>query len=109
MIKNYLLVALRNLRRNKVFSFINIVGLALGMACSLLILLWIQDERDMDAFHANKTRLYNIYERQFYDGRVEAGYFTPGMLGIEMKRKIPEITGGGLHDVFRQTHFPGCR
>ena len=91
MIKNYLLVALRNLRRNKVFSFINIVGLALGMACSLLILLWIQDERDMDAFHANKTRLYNIYERQFYDGRVEAGYFTPGMLGIEMKRKIPEI------------------
>ena len=91
MIKNYLLVALRNLKRNKVFSFINIVGLALGMACSLLILLWVQDERGMDAFHVNKTRLYNIYERQYYDGRIEAGYFTPGLLGTEMKKKIPEI------------------
>jgi putative ABC transport system permease protein len=91
MLKNYLLVAFRNLKKNKLFSFINIVGLALGIACSLLILLWVHDERGMDAFHANKTRLYNIYERQFYDGRVEAGYFTPGMLGMELKRKIPEI------------------
>jgi putative ABC transport system permease protein len=91
MLKNYLLVALRNLKRNKVFSFINIAGLALGMACSLLIILWVQDERNMDSFHANTSRLYNIYERQYYDGRIEAGYYTPGMLAQEMKKKIPGI------------------
>ncbi len=91
MLKNYLLVALRNLRRNKIFSFINIVGLALGIACSLLIILWVQDEKSMDSFHANRSRLYNIYERQYYDGRIEAGYFTPGQLAQEMKKKMPEI------------------
>ena len=91
MIKNYLLVALRNLRRNKIFSLINMLGLALGIACSLLILLWVQDERSIDSFHANKSRLYNIYENQFYDGKIESGYFTPGLLGSELKRKIPAI------------------
>jgi FtsX-like permease family len=55
MLKNYFLVAIRNLRRSKVFSLINIVGLALGMACSLLILLWIRDEQNMDKF--NKSLL----------------------------------------------------
>ena len=91
MLKNYLLVALRNLKRNKVFSFINILGLALGIACSLLIILWVADERSMDSFHANKTRLYNVYEHQFYDGKIQSGYFTPGQLAQEMKKKIPEI------------------
>jgi putative ABC transport system permease protein len=91
MIKNYLLVALRNLKRNKVFSFINILGLALGMACSLLILLWVQDECSVDSFHANKDRLYNIVQRQYYDGKVEAGYYTPGVLAPELKKKIPGI------------------
>jgi putative ABC transport system permease protein len=74
-----------------VFSFINITGLALGIACSLLIILWVQDEKSMDSFHANNSRLYNIYERQYYDGRIEAGYYTPGQLGYELKKKIPEV------------------
>src|SRR5450432_867532 len=91
MFKNYLLVALRNLKRNKVFSFINILGLALGMACSLLIILWVNDERSMDAFHINNARLYNIFQRQYYDGKIEAGYYTPGMLAQEVKKKIPGI------------------
>ena len=58
MIKNYLKTALRNLRRNKVFSFINISGLALGMACSLLILLWVKSEYNVDSFNKNSSRLY---------------------------------------------------
>jgi putative ABC transport system permease protein len=91
MLKNYLLVAWRNLRRNKVFSFINITGLALGIACSLLIMLWVQDEKSMDTFHSNRSRLYNLYERQYYDGRIEAGYYTPGLLAQELKKKIPEV------------------
>src|ERR1700730_10663545 len=91
MFKNYLKVAIRNLQRNKIFSSINIIGLALGMACSMLILLWVQDEKSKDAFHSNKSRLYTIYERQYFDGKIEAGYYTPGLLGQEMKKVLPEV------------------
>jgi putative ABC transport system permease protein len=91
MFKNYLKVAIRNLQRNKIFSLINIIGLALGMACSLLILLWVQDEKSKDGFHSNKARLFTIYERQYFDGKIEAGYYTPGLLGQEMKKVLPEV------------------
>ncbi len=91
MIKNYFKIAWRNLVRNKAFSAINILGLALGMACSLLIMLWVQDERSVDAFHANGKYLYQVYERQYYDGKVEAGYPTQGLLAGELKRIIPEV------------------
>lgn len=91
MLKNYFLVVIRNLRRNKVFSLINIVGLALGMACSLLILLWIKDERNMDKFNKNSTRLFSVYERQYFDNKVDAFHSTPGVLADEMKRVLPEV------------------
>ena len=83
MFKNYFITALRNLWRNKVFSVINIVGLAFGITCSLLILLWVQDEYGVDSLHKNRDQLYVVYERQFTDGKVEAGYYTPGPLGDE--------------------------
>ncbi len=91
MIRNYFKIAWRNLIRNKAFSGINIVGLALGMACSLLILLWVQDERSMDGFHTNGKQLYQVYERQQYDGKIEADYLTQGLLADELKRVIPEV------------------
>src|ERR1700728_397007 len=91
MIKNYFKVAWRNLVRHKFYSAINIAGLALGMACSLLILLWVQDERSMDAFHTNGSRLYTVYEWAFDDGVVTAGYGTRGPLADELKKKIPEV------------------
>src|ERR1700755_2857470 len=91
MLKNYLLVALRNLRRNRVFSLINILGLALGIACSLLILLWVKDETGMDNYHANADRLYNLFEWQHYDHRITGGYYTPGLLGKEIKKNIAGV------------------
>ena len=91
MFRNYLLVALRNINRNKVFSFLNILGLALGMACSLLIMLWVNDERKIDKFHEHASRLYSVYQRQYYDGRIEASRATPGLLSEEMKRVLPEV------------------
>lgn len=60
MLRNYLKVALRNLRRHKGFSFINIFGLAIGMACSILILLWVKDELSYDSFHDNAERIYRV-------------------------------------------------
>ncbi len=60
MLTNYLKITLRNLRRNKAYSFINIAGLAIGMACCILILLFVQDELSYDRFHKNKENLYRI-------------------------------------------------
>ena len=91
MFRNYLKIAWRNLVRNKAFSVINILGLALGMACSLLIMFWVQDERNVDAFHVNGKQLFQIYERFSFDGKVEAGYPTQALLAEELKRVIPEI------------------
>jgi len=91
MIKNYFKIAWRNLFKNKTFSLINILGLVLGMTCSLLIMLWIMDERSVNRFHLNDKNLFSIYERQYHDGQVGAGHYTPGILAQEMKLKFPEI------------------
>ena len=91
MIKNYLTIAWRNLCKNKIFSTINILGLALGMACSLLIMLWVRDEYGVDAFHANSKQLYRIYERQFFDGKKQGVIWTQGPLAAALKKSIPEI------------------
>ncbi|MDB5144321.1 MAG: Duplicated orphan permease [Mucilaginibacter sp.] len=91
MIKNYLKVAWRNLVRNKAHTFINMAGLSVGLACSLLILLWVQNELDMDAFHKNGPNLYQVYEQQHYDNKINGQYYTPGVLAAEIKRVIPEV------------------
>jgi len=91
MLRNYLKIAWRNLIRNKAHTFINIAGLSVGLACSLLILLWVQNELEMDAYHKNSRRLYSVYERQYYDNKVVGQYNTPGLLPDELKKQIPEI------------------
>lgn len=60
MLKNYALITIRNLFRNKVYSFINIAGLAIGLTCSMLIFLWVQDELSFDTFHPKADRLYQV-------------------------------------------------
>jgi putative ABC transport system permease protein len=91
MFSNYLKTAWRNIIRSKGFSAINIVGLALGLACSLLIMLWVNDEKNVDAFHANGKNLYQVYERNYFDGKINASYPTQGLLAEELKRIVPEI------------------
>ncbi|MCF0074754.1 ABC transporter permease [Dyadobacter sp. CY261] len=91
MIRNYFKIALRSLFKSKTFSAINILGLALGMACSLMIMLWIRDERGVDAFHASKDQLYRIYMREYFSGKVQGVIWTPGPLAEELKKSVPEI------------------
>ncbi len=91
MFKNYFKIARRNLFRHKAFSVINITGLALGLTCSLLIMLWVQDEKNVDAFHNNNKYLYQVYERHYFDGKIDASYPTQGLLALELKRVIPEV------------------
>src|SRR4030095_8671477 len=91
MFKNYFKTAWRNLIYNKAFTSINIAGLSLGLTCSLLIMLWVQDEYRVDAFHKNNHQLYYVYERSVAEGQVEASYYTQGLLADELKANIPEI------------------
>lgn len=90
MLKNYFKTAWRNLVNNKAHSFINIAGLTVGLACSLLIFLWVQNELSVDAFHKNGARLYKVYEREYYKDHIDGNYDTPGPLAEELKKKIPE-------------------
>lgn len=62
MFRNYFKIAIRNLRKHKAYSFINILGLAVGMACSLLILLWVQDELNYDQFNERADRIYRVIQ-----------------------------------------------
>jgi putative ABC transport system permease protein len=91
MLKNYFKTAFRNLWKSKAFSLINIFGLALGMACSLMIMLWVYDEYSVDSFHKNGEQLYSVYEKQNHDGVITAGHQSPGILADEMKKVLPEV------------------
>jgi len=91
MIKNYIKTAWRGLLRNKSQSIINISGLAVGLTCSLLILLWVQNEYSTDAFFENGACLFKVYKSDFYN-KVETGtYDMPGILADELKRTYPDI------------------
>ncbi|HYG19441.1 MAG TPA: ABC transporter permease, partial [Ohtaekwangia sp.] len=92
MVKNYLLIAVRNLFRNKLFSTVNILGLAFGMCSALLIFLWVNDELSVDRFHANVDQLYRVMENQQYtDGKLFTFSSTPGPMAPYIKEKYPEI------------------
>ena len=92
MIKNYLIVAFRNIFRNKLFSSVNILGLAFGMCSALLIFLWVNDELQFDHFHSKIDRLYRVMENQQYtDGRLYTFSSTPGPMAPFIKEKFPEI------------------
>ncbi|WP_266203024.1 ABC transporter permease [Pontibacter kalidii] len=92
MIKNYLKMAYRNLMRHKVFSLINVSGLALGMTCSILILLWVKDELSIDQFHADLDNLYRVMEVQSYPGSDNfTTDATPGPLAEALEAEFPEV------------------
>ncbi len=92
MLKNYLSVAIRNVLRNKLFSTLNILGLAFGMASALLIFLWINDELSVDQYHDKISRIYRVIENQQYtDGRLFTFSSTPGPMAPFIKEKYPEI------------------
>lgn len=92
MIKNYFKIAWRNLKRNKLFSFINISGLSVGLACCMLILLYTKDETSFDRFHENKSRLYQLTCKISEKDRPEETYGMAAMTqGPAFKEAIPEI------------------
>src|SRR5437868_8952523 len=93
MVKNYFKTAFRNLQRNKVYSFINIAGLSLGLACAMLIMLYVKDEVSYDHFHKNSGYIYRIVNRGIKpDGSVEGiGTSTGYFQGPKFAAGTPEI------------------
>ncbi len=87
MIKNYLKIAFRNMIRHKAFAVINIAGLAIGMACSIFILLWVQNELSYDRFNKNANETYRILAKA---GEFEAA-INPAPMVADLQVKIPAI------------------
>src|SRR6185312_8568291 len=85
MIKNYLKVAWRNLTRNKASSFINIGGLAVGMAVAMMIGLWIWDELSFNKYHQNYDRIVEVMQREKHLGNVTVWDHMPYRLISELK------------------------
>lgn len=105
MFKNYFKTAWRNLIKNKIYSIINIGGLAVGMAVAMLIGLWMYDELSANKHFKNYNSLYQVIMHQSNEGEISTGWVTPFSLGDELKSKYSDIKsvamcdGGGRHSL----------
>ena len=93
MFKNYFKTALRNLTRNKIYSFINITGLSLGLACSMLIILYVKDEVSYDRFHKEVNQIYRITSQSFdkKENKIHRDGNTGYLQGPRFTANIPGI------------------
>ncbi|MGA1197020.1 MAG: ABC transporter permease, partial [Candidatus Latescibacterota bacterium] len=94
MIKNYITIAIRNLRRHKGYSLINILGLAIGMTCCILMLLLVQDELSYDTHHQNANRIYRIaiQTQNPQTGELRQRLMGPYLLAEALKTDLPNLT-----------------
>lgn len=87
---NYLKVAIRRIKREKGYTFVNVAGLAIGIACTVLISLWVQHQRSFDRFHENGERICRVYyTNEAFEGHA---IYLPGPLTEYLKDNFPEIT-----------------
>lgn len=93
MFRNYVVVTLRNLVKSPTYSFINIAGLAIGIACSILILLWVFDELSFDRFIPKSDRLYQVYVNGHFDGKVSSWRSVPLPTYEALKPEHARIAG----------------
>ncbi len=91
MLQNYFKIAIRSLLKNSVYSFINITGLSIGIACSVLILLWVADEYSYDRFHTNYNSIYKLYQSQQWAQGIGTGNAMPFPLKETIKDKSSQI------------------
>jgi putative ABC transport system permease protein len=91
MLRNFFTVAARNFLRQKFYSFLNVLGLASGLACTLFIYLWVADELNKDRFHKDIDRIFHVVSNlQMGDGDLITWTITPGPLGEDIRENIPE-------------------
>lgn len=103
MLSNFIRIALRNIFKNGLYSLINVAGLAIGIVCSILILLWVSDELSFDKFHPKSDRLHQVWTNSSFNGKINSWISVPLPTYEEMKvadHKIVNsvVTGwGGDH------------
>ncbi|MBU8891582.1 MAG: ABC transporter permease [Bacteroidales bacterium] len=105
MFRNYLKIAFRNISRNKVFSFINIFGLAIGLTVSIIILVYVKHELSYDKFHDNYSNIYRLGISQAQGENIEFIAITSPAMGPDLSKELPEIkkfvrifsSGGGIY------------
>src|SRR5512133_3915953 len=107
MIKNYFKIAIRNLRRYSTYSILNISGMAIGMACSILLLLWVQYQFSYDRHYKNADRLFRVLERHYADGKLHQIALTPFPLATALKEAYPEIIRSTRYSNFWRTFIKG--
>jgi len=91
MLKNFFKTAIRTLLRNKTYSFLNIFGLAVGIACTGLIFLWVEDELNYDSVNVKKDNLYQVLNNWPYPAHYNTFETTPGTLAPAIKAEIPGV------------------
>jgi ABC-type antimicrobial peptide transport system permease subunit len=92
MFKNHLRVAWRNLRKDYRFTILNLMGLSIGLACALLIWLWVSDELRVDKFFLRDDQLFQVLQNPpMADGTVFTTEHTPGILAESLKKEMPEV------------------
>ena len=98
MLNNILTTTVRNFWKQKGYTFINVLGLALGLAGSLLILLWVQDERQVDQFHKNSEQLYRVQRNAYFsDGQIFTWQAIPMPLAEALEQQFSEVIHAELH------------
>src|SRR5580700_8751369 len=91
MLRNYLKLAWRNLLKDRQFSLLNLLGLSVGLACTLFIGLWIADEYGMEKYNPNDARLYQVMTNNKTSNGLQTGMYTPGILAKALKAEFPEV------------------
>ena len=94
MFRNYWLVAIRNFKRHRVYSTINLLGLSIGLATCILILLFVQDELSYDRFHKNADRIYRVAVERDWGDKMISWPRAPMGLAAELEERLPEVVRG---------------
>jgi putative ABC transport system permease protein len=91
MIRNYVLIAVRNLKNSILFSFLNVIGLSIGIGCCLVIGLFLADQYSYDTRYKNANRIYRVVNKQAEGAKLNYVALTQGLLGPELLKTFPEI------------------
>jgi hypothetical protein len=91
MILNNFLISFRNIKRNKGTFFINLIGLSSGLACAILIYLWVNDELNFDKFHKKDNQLFQVMVRNKVSNGTEMSSATSSILANTLAEELPEV------------------
>jgi putative ABC transport system permease protein len=91
MFKNYFKIAWRNLLKDRQFTLLNLIGLSTGLACALLIWLWVTDEGSVDKFNEKDSQLYQVMQNIRHENNIETMVYTSGLLAKALATEMPEV------------------